>query len=278
MKNLLIYGWMCVMAAFLTGCGRQVEIIAHRGASYDAPENTLAAVNLAWRQGFDVEVDMHLSADKRIVVIHDKDTKRTAGRKLVVAETASDELRKLDVGSFKSQDFAGERMPFLEEVLETIPPHRKLYVEIKSGPETVDVLVPVLLDSGRLPQIVIIGFDLETVALAKQRLPQTPVYWLKGPDKQKGPNHPSPPDTSLIRTAQDKNLDGLDVHYAGVTEEFANAVRASNLGLYVWTVDDLAEAQRLVSLKVDGITTNRPAWLSEQLAATRNKTSRNHKD
>ncbi|MEN6574776.1 MAG: glycerophosphodiester phosphodiesterase family protein, partial [Phycisphaerales bacterium] len=72
-------------------------------------------------------------------------------------------------------------------------------------------------------------------------------------------------DPSLAQTAKDHGLDGLDVHYAGVTEEFVRAVRAAGLGLYVWTVDDPDEAARLVALGVDGITTNRPQWLREQL-------------
>lgn len=266
MNKMLLYGCLC-MAASLAGCKPNVEIIAHRGASYDAPENTLAAVMLAWRQDFDVEIDVHLTADKRIVVIHDKDTKRTAGTKLVVADTAAEELRKLEVGRFKSEEFAGEKIPFLEEVLQTIPPHRKLYVEIKSGPETVPVLEGILRKSGKLSRIVIIGFDIDVVALAKERMPRTPVYWLKGTEKQKVTNRYIPHDASLIRRAQEKKLDGLDVHFAGVTEEFSRQVRESGLGLYVWTVDDPDEARRLVALGVDGITTNRPAWLAEQLAS-----------
>jgi len=178
-------------------------------------------------------------------------------------------LRKLDVGRFKSDNFAGEKIPFLEEVLETIPPRKKLYVEIKSGPETVPFLEQAIHASGKQAQIVIIGFDLDTVALAKEHMPLIPVYWLKGTEKGKVSRKYIPHDASLIQTARDKDLDGLDVHFAGVTEEFARAVRAAGLGLYVWTVDDPAEARRLAGLNVDGITTNRPAWLREQLAAPR---------
>jgi len=244
-----------------------MEIIAHRGASYDAPENTLASVMLAWRQDVNVEIDIHLAADNRLVVIHDKDTERTAGRKRIVGRTTSDDLRALDVGRFKSEDFAGEKTPLLEEVLDTIPPGRKLYVEIKSGPETVPVLEQAIQRSGKQSQIVIVGFDLDTVALAKERMPGIPVYWLKGTEKEKVSGRYIPHDASLIQSAREKGLDGLDVHFAGVTEEFARAVRAAGLGLYIWTVDDPAEASRLAALNVDGITTNRPAWLRDQLAA-----------
>jgi len=247
------------------GCGNSVEIIAHRGASYLAPENTLASVKLGWEKDADVEVDVYLSKDRRIVVMHDSTTKRTAGGvDLKLSETDSLELRKLDVGSFKGPEFAGERIPYLEEVLATIPPGRKLYVEIKCKKEILPVLQPMLAESGKMSQIVIICFDLE-VATASKKMIDVPTYWLKGTDKVKDTEQWIPHDPNLAQTAEARGLDGLDVHYAGVTEEFARAVRAAGLGLYVWTVDDPNEAARLVALDVDGITTNRPAWLREQL-------------
>ena len=77
-----------------------VEIIAHRGASHDAPENTLAAVSLGWKRNADaVEVDVYLSKDNQVVVIHDKNTKRTTGHDGLVREMNWAQLRKLDAGS-----------------------------------------------------------------------------------------------------------------------------------------------------------------------------------
>jgi glycerophosphoryl diester phosphodiesterase len=115
-----------------------------------------------------------------------------------------------------------------------------------------------------MSQIVIIGFDLETMAESKKQI-DVPTYWLKGTEKDKKTEQWIPHDPKLVQMAKDKGLDGLDVHFAGVTEEFARAVKASGLAFYVWTVDDPAEARRLVQLGVDGITTNRPDWLREQL-------------
>ncbi|MBM4028177.1 MAG: glycerophosphodiester phosphodiesterase [Planctomycetes bacterium] len=254
---------LCLFSA--AGCRGPVEIVAHRGASYDAPENTLASVLLGWKRGADVEVDVYLSKDGRIVCIHDATTKRTAGGvDLRVKDTDARELRKLDVGSFKSKDFAGEPIPFLEEILPTIPRGRKLYVEIKCGPEILPVLQPMLVQSGKLSQIVIIGFDLETVTASK-KLIDVPTYWLKGTEKTKDTKEWIPHDPKLIQMAIDKGLDGLDVHYAGVTEEFAQAVKAAGQKLYVWTVNDPDEARRLVRLGVAGITTDRPDRLRAQL-------------
>ena len=264
MKCVAGWGLFCMFVLGVSGCGRSVEIIAHRGASDLAPENTMASVRLGWEMRADVEVDVYLSKDQRIVVIHDKTTKRTAGVDLPVGETDAQQLCALDVGSFKDARFAGERIPLLADVIATIPPGQKLYIEIKCGKEILPLLRQMIADSGRMSQIVIIGFDLETVAASKELIP-VPTYWLKGTEKVKDTEEWIPHDPKLARMAKDKGLDGLDVHFAGVTEEFARAVKASGQRLYVWTVDDPEEAARLVELGVDGITTNRPDWLREQL-------------
>ena len=247
-----------------SGRAGAVDIIAHRGASYLVPENTLASVMLGWDKDADVEIDVYLTKDNRIVVIHDKSTKRTGDKDLKVSETNLAELRKVDVGRFKSEEFAGEKIPLLDEVIATIPAGRKLYVEIKCGPEILPFLEKVIDDRGKRSQIVIIAFDFDTIAAAKKRMPDIGAYWLKGTDKDKATNEYIPHGTGLVEKVRSRGLDGLDVHYAGVTKEFSDAVKSAGLKLYVWTVDDPAEAVRLADLKVDGITTNRPEWLRER--------------
>ena len=160
MKQRMIRAFFYSLIIGASGCTRSVEIIAHRGASHLAPENTMASVMLGWEKGADVEVDVYLTKDNRIVAIHDETTKRTAGVELKVAEMTSQELRKLDVGSFKSEEFAGEPIPFLADIVETIPPGRKLYIEIKCGQEILPFLQQLLAESGKMSQVVIIGFDL----------------------------------------------------------------------------------------------------------------------
>jgi glycerophosphoryl diester phosphodiesterase len=264
MKGIVIRGLFCLSIVSASGCRGPVEIVAHRGASYDAPENTMASIMLAWQRHADVEVDVYLTKDNRIVVIHDASTKRTAGIDLKVKEATSQELRELDVGRFKAEKFAGEHIPLLADVLKTIPPSRKLFIELKSGKEILPFLRPLLVESGTMSQIVIIGFDLETVAESK-KLIDVPTYWLRGTEKVKETREWIPHDPKLVQTAKDKGLDGLDVDFNGICESFARAVKTSGLKFYVWTVDDPQEASRLVKLGVDGITTNRPDWLREQL-------------
>ena len=264
MKRFITYGLFCLFIVGVSGCTKSVEIIAHRGASYIAPENTMASVKLGWEKDADVEVDVYLTTDNKIVATHDKTTERTAVTDVNVAESSSGELRKLDVDSFKSDQYAGEKIPFLADIVETIPPGRKLYVEIKCGQEILPYLRELLAQSGKMSRIVIIAFDLETVTMSKELI-DVPTYWLKGTEKIKETEQWIPHDPQLVQTVKDKGLDGLDVHYAGVNKEFVNAVKASGQKLYVWTVDEPEEAIRLIKLGVDGITTNRPEWLREQL-------------
>jgi glycerophosphoryl diester phosphodiesterase len=267
MKHVTVGGLVCLVAFSASGCTGPVEIIGHRGDSYNAPENTLAAIKLAWHKRVNVEIDTYLSKDGRMVVIHDASTKRTAGVDLKVKDSNADQLRALDVGSFKSKTFAGERIPFLAEVVQSIPRDQKLFIEIKCGKEILPPLRQLLADSGKMSRVVIIGFDLETMAESKKLIP-VPTYWLRSTAKDKETGQWIPHDAKLVQIAKDKGLDGLDVDYAGVTKEFVHAVKASKLKIYVWTVDDAKEAQRLAKLGVNGITTNRPDWLKDQLRGT----------
>ncbi len=247
-----------------------MELIAHRGASHDAPENTLAAFHLAWRERADAaECDVHLTRDGEVVVIHDDDTRRTTGARGKVSERTLAELQTLDAGRWKARQFAGERLPTLAQVLDTIPRSKRLFIEIKSGPQTVAPLVAVLKRSSVKPkQLAIIGFALPVMQLAKRTLPRVPVYL--GAEsrlrllKRTWPVSPA----KLIQAALDAGLDGLDVDARGpVDSAFVEHVHAANLKLFVWTVNNAAHARRLAGAGVDGITTNRPAWLREKLSA-----------
>src|SRR5688572_13467983 len=97
-----------------------VEIIAHRGASDDAPENSLSAMKLAWEQGADaIELDLWLSRDGKLIVFHDSNTKRIAGVERKISDYTLEEAAQLDVGKWKSPKFAGEKLPSLESILAT---------------------------------------------------------------------------------------------------------------------------------------------------------------
>lgn len=254
------------MPAVGTPATDTIDIIAHRGASYDAPENTLSAVRLGWEQADKVEIDVHLTRDGRIVLMHDKTTKRTAGVDRNVADQTLAELRRLDAGSWKDARFAGEKIPTLDEVIATIPAGKRLVIEVKCGPEILPALKESLRRSGRpARQFLIIAFSHPTLRAIKQALPEIEMYWLSGfrPDEA-GAFTPSVDE--LIRQARKANFEGLNLSYKGpIDRDFVRKVKAAGLKCYVWTVDSPEEARRLIAAGVDGITTNRPAWLRQQV-------------
>lgn len=244
-----------------------VEIVAHRGASNDAPENTLAAFKLGWVQKADAnELDIYLTKDGSIVVMHDKTTKRVTGIDRNVADQTFTELQSLDAGSWKGAQWKGEKIPSLAEALMTLPVDGKFFIEIKCGAEVLPELDRVLKESGKKPeQLVIIGFDYETMKQARERFPKLSVYWLASPEKES--EGLRPPVEELIARAKAASLDGLDLSSKfAIDETFVSRVKKSGLQLHIWTVDDAALARKLAALGVNGITTNRPGWLREQLA------------
>jgi glycerophosphoryl diester phosphodiesterase len=255
------------MAAMLT-VGTPPEIIAHRGESADAPENTLAAFRLAWERDCDaIELDVHLTADDRLAVIHDADTERTCGEKVIIKTTRFEELENLDAGLWKGEAFRGEPIPVLEDALATVPSGKRCFIEVKVGPEAVPALARAVQSSG-LPneQLVVISFQSETIAEVRRVLPEHEAYWLVGFKQDEASGEFTPPVEEIIATARAIDAHGVNVSYKGpIDAAFVRSIRESGLGLYVWTVDDEAVARRLVELGVDGITTNRAAWLADRL-------------
>ncbi len=243
-----------------------VEIIAHRGSSFLAPENTRAAANLAWQEGADaIEADFFLSRDAQIVCIHDDTLKRTAGVDRRVSDLSFNELRQLDVGSWKAPQFTGERIATLDEMLATVPPGKRFYVEVKCGVDVVPELARAISACGLASdQIVPICLQLPVVAAIKRALPQCPAYWVVA-RKENSSDWIRPLD-EILREAVEANLDGLDLDAKGpIDADLVRRANAAGLRVCAWTVDDPMLARRLINFGVEGITTNKPGWLREQL-------------
>lgn len=254
--------------ALLAPALRAVEFVAHRGASFDAPENTVVSAKLAFEHKADaLETDIWLTKDGKIIVSHDLNTKRTAGRDAKLTDLTFDEARQLDAGKWKDPKFAGEKLPTLEELLATVPAGKRIFIELKAGPEIVPAL-KAALDKTHLKrsQIVLITFKLPAAKAAKAAMPDLLNLWLlSAPSKD--PKKPSPDLDEAITLAKAAKLDGLDVNFGFPIDAAAmKKLKAAGLQLHVWTVDDPVVAQRWAALGVDGITTNRVGWLREQLA------------
>jgi glycerophosphoryl diester phosphodiesterase len=244
-----------------------VDIIAHRGASADAPENTLAAMNLAWEQEADgIEMDLWLSRDGMLIVFHDADTKRFSPVARKISDLTWEETQQIDVGSWKGAAFDGERIPTLAPILAAMPKQRRAVLEIKCGPEIVPELNRVICASGRDPrEIVIISFNIETLQESKKALPQID-HDLLFDYKRSVKTGKFPELQSAIARARDAGFDGLDLQAKWpITKPFVDEIKMAGLKLLVWTVDDPVVAKRFAAAGVDAITTNRPKWLREQL-------------
>jgi glycerophosphoryl diester phosphodiesterase len=224
-------------------------IIGHRGASAEAPENTLAAMALAAEQGADgVEFDVQLSADGCPVVIHDDMVDRTTNGKGVVTTLTLAELKQLDAGE-------GQQIPTLDEIFEQFG-HRLLYnveLKVEVGSQPSERLVAAVADCIQghnvAERVLVSSFDVPTVQHAQALMPAgVLIGLLRAPFPQ--------PDTPLQPLGQADHP-----CWVMVDEAYMAWVRQHNRRVHVWTVDDPAEAQRLKSLGVNGIITNKPGYL-----------------
>lgn len=244
-------------------------IVGHRGASQDAPENTLESFQLAWEQGADgIEADFRLTSDNQIICMHDETTARTSGMDLKIADTTLDRLRSLDVGAWKGVEWAGARIPTLPEVLAAVPEGTWFFIEIKCGTEIIAPLEKALRASGISPErIRLLSFNAALIAELKKRMPGWGACWLCDFRHSRRQNIWSPAHKELLETLRLSAADGL----AGANRKFLDVqltkqVKELDLEIHVWTVDRLTDARRLGDLGVDSIMTNRPGWLRRKLS------------
>jgi len=270
---------------------RSIEVAAHRGSGKDypqpialqahrpaaPPENTLPAFHWGWARGRTCELDVYLTRDGKIVVVHDDTTGRTCDRNLKVAASTLDELRRLDAGIKKGPIWRGLRLPTLREVLDAMPPGHRLYVESKQGPGIVGPLLAEIDAAGKGPdQIVFISFSIDCITALKRARPEFTCYWIlvfeelkpgiwrAGYDRTEDDNltfrtvWQQPVDyAELVALARhdDVHLDGLDVSYQQ-PDDFAAAMRRAGMPWGAWAVDDGDVAVDLARKGAIQITTN----------------------
>ena len=250
----------CVLALYA-----EPLVVAHRGASRDAPENTLAAFQLAWEQGADaIEGDFLLTKDNKIVCIHDKSTERLADRKLIVKESTLSQLRELDVGLGKGGKFKGTKIPTITEVFATIPAGKKIFIEIKCGKEIIPPLLEEIKKSElKDEQVAIICFNAEVIRLLKIKAPQHKAYWLSNFKRDKE-GHWVPSLETVLKTLSSTKADGLDSHH-GIPNDTIKRIKKDGYEWHVWTVNDLNIAKRLKALGVESVTTDIPGYMKKFL-------------
>lgn len=228
-------------------------VLGHRGASADAPENTLAAFRLAMAQGADgVELDVWRCATGEVVVLHDEDANRVAGVPLGVPDAPLAALRALDVGAWKGEPFRGERIPLLEEALDVLP-GAVVNVELKSRGRDVrlaEAAGRVIARAAAERRVLVSSFDWRLLAAFRIAAPDVPVGLLFDAERP-----------WRLRTRLAIRLLGPSAVHpdrALVTPERARDWSGRGLAVNVWTVDDVEEAARLARLGAAAVITNVP--------------------
>ena len=223
------------------------QIMAHRGASWDAPENTLAAIEAAIREGADwVEIDVQETSDGRVLVIHDRDLMKVGGSPLRVFDGPFEALRAVDIGSWKDPSYADQRVPLLAEVLELARRRVKLNIELKyyGREERLEERVARLVEAhGMVDDVVLMSLSLPGVRKMKALRPD----WTVG----------------LLSSVALGDLTRLDADFFAVNAQFASRpfierARARGKAVYTWTVNDPAGISAMIGRGVDGIITDRP--------------------
>lgn len=241
-----------------------MPLIAHRGYSAVAPENTIAALAAALQAGVTaLEFDIQETAEGVPVLFHDYRLERTTDRVGRIDELSIDELRDLDAGSWFGPEFRGEPVPTLEEALGYLKGRASsLFVELKAGlsPDATAEALRLLITFGLSEITTIISFDWWALRLIRDLSPRQRIGFLV--------HTPGEYDGAVLRAAQAGNAI-VDCHFELLLADPARIALADSLGveLAVYTVDDPAAAIELVRLGVRGITTNEISRLGPALAA-----------
>ena len=231
--------------------------IAHRGESFDAPENTLPAYKMAVDRGFGFECDVYLSTDKRVFSFHDSNLKRTTGRDLPCNKASWEEVvSKLDAGGWKGEQWKGTRPALLEEILDLARDGRYIYVEIKTGPEIVPYVKDVFAKQSKATpkNTLFICFNKATCKELKKLMPEYKVYWLSGSKAGKNPVTAE----GILAGLKETGADGIDIHFdpAIITADFAKKIIDAGYEFHVWTVDKLDLSLKAFAVGAQTVTTN----------------------
>jgi len=225
--------------------------IAHRGASGTFPENTISAFRAAIDVGADMcELDVQLSRDGAVVVIHDETVERTTGGKGEVAELTLEELKRLDAGAkFKDGAFKGERIPTLDEVFAVTSGKCGLNIELKAGGLEHQV-AQIMQARNALGDSIVSSFDWEYLKKIRQLHFNIRVGLLA----EEKP-------VELIMNAVAMRAHSINPRWDMVTSDLCKAAHERGLKVYTWTVDADARMRALIECGVDGIMTNYPERL-----------------
>jgi glycerophosphoryl diester phosphodiesterase len=258
----LSYRWMAAGVLVVCGAGiasgmalidrlqtdDNVQIIAHRGAAGDRPENTMASVHKALEDGADwIEIDVQETADNQVVVVHDSDFMKLSLVDLKVWDATMGDLASIDIGSWFDPEYAEERTPLLRDVLLAAKGKSKVLIELKYYGHDVDL-------ENRVAKIVEATDMTANIATMSLKYPAVEKMKALRPDWQSG----------VLAATAIGNLAKLDADFvavsgASLSQSLIDAVHNEGKDIYVWTINDPLDMSNMMSRGVDGIITDEPA-------------------
>ena len=238
---------------------RDVEIFAHRGAAGKAPENTMAAFKQAITDKTDwIELDVQEAKDGTVIVMHDSDVMKLANVSSKIWESTTEELKKLDVGSWFDPKFAGEKIPTLKEVLQEVKGKVKVLIELKYyghddalGQKVVDIVE----EMGMSKEVAVMSLKPEQVTKIKALRPE----WESGILL-----------SQALGDISKMDVDFLAVNLGMMNPSFIKKTHEVGKKLYVWTADDPLTIFKMLTYGVDGIITNEPEMAKKVLKVRKN--------
>jgi len=250
-------------------------VIAHRGASAYAPENTLAAFKLALQQGADaIELDAKLSVDGQVVVIHDQTVDRTTLGSGRVKNLRLNELRRLDAGSHFDITFQGEPIPTLEEVFRAVGQLTYINVELTNYSSLNDNLpekVAELVRQYRLQQRVIFSsFNPIALVRIRRQIPEAPIGLLATPGR-----------TGILARSWVGCLlkyQSLNVETNDASADLVKRIHRQGRRVFAYTSNSEDNLRRLFELSIDGVFTDDPVLALNILKSMQNRTSASRKE
>ena len=233
-------------------------IIAHRGVSFTFPENSLPAFDASYELGVDgIEGDFHLTKDGEIVCIHDDDTERVCNTKVIIHRSTLQDLKKLEL-YHEGDSCLNIKIPTLAEVIKTAPKGKKIFIEIKCGPEIVSPLLSQLPKSKmNADDIVIISFNSDVIKKLKDTNPIYKALFLYSCEDGRDLD-------GLIDEALEINANGISTDNES-SKLFVDKVIEAGLEYHSWTIDDADVALKLIEWGSSSITTNDPESIIKRI-------------
>ncbi len=243
---------------------KQPLIIAHRGASGHAPENTMAAFRLAVEMGADwIELDIHQTADEHLVVLHDFSLQRTAGDRRPIQTLTLKQIKKFDVGLWWDKAYRNERVPTLDDVLTFARNRIRVQIELKRGsslyPGIEKRLIETIVRHKAEGWTAVSSFEIEALKTLRAMDPKMPLGLLTRKIRPR----------EILKEAESLKVQAIHISTHRLSNTLLTLAHKNGLPVYAYTVNRPSFMNRYLEMGTDGLFTNYPDRLAALLGKTK---------